>query len=166
MEQKSIFQAREILDMAVQIERQGVAFYQACRQSAVGEKAEDVFRFMIGQEKAHMDVFSSMKAGLQAALLPEEYPGERQSYLKSFVKNEVFYAPQQAARKAAQMEDLDKAVDFAVDLEKRSIRFYSGLKSMVRRSERAKIDEVIAQEHGHIRRLRELRQNPEKNEGQ
>jgi rubrerythrin len=49
-----------------------------------------------------------------------------------------------------------------VDFENRSIRFYSGLKKAVPSSDQKQIDEIIAQEHEHIRRLEALRDEKEK----
>jgi len=45
----------------------------------------------------------------------------------------------------------------AVELERSSIAFYSGVKQIVRESEKGVIDDVITEEHRHIRRLLELK---------
>ena len=158
----SMFRAAEVMDMAVQIERQGVDFYKACLQSAADKRVKEVFKFLIDEEKRHIEIFSTMKEDMQQEPLPEEYPGEIRSYMEGFVKNEVFYPPKDAVQKASQMENPNRTVDFAVEFEKRSILFYSGLKQLVRRSEGARIDDVIAQEHGHIRRLLGLRRSFER----
>jgi rubrerythrin len=159
--EQSMFRAQEIMDMAIQIEHQGVAFYKGCLQSAPSDEIKDIFNFLIDQENRHIEIFSNMKDNVLDESLPEEYPGETKSYIDSFVKNEVFYRPEDASQKASQTQDPYQTINFAIDFEKRSILFYSGMKQVVRRSESTKIEEVIAQEHDHIRRLLGLRRNLE-----
>jgi rubrerythrin len=155
----SMFRAGEIMDIAVRIENQGVVFYTACLQSAGNAEVRDVFNFLIDKENEHIEVFRRMKTEVEDEPLPEDYPGETKSYMDSFVKNEVFHRPEDAPQNGSHMDDPYKTIDFAIDFEKRSILFYSGMKQLVRRSESQKINDVIAQEHGHIRRLLELRRN-------
>lgn len=155
--QMPLFRAGEIMDMAIRIEHHGITFYQACLQSAIASEIEDVFNLLIDQEHNHVRIFTEMKKGVANDDLPEDYPGEMQNYINSFVKKEVFDSPAEASRKAAQLKSPLAAVDFAIDFEKRSIRFYSEIKPRVRRSESEKLDQVIAEEHGHIRMLDDLR---------
>jgi rubrerythrin len=156
--QQSIFRAGEILDMAIQVEHHGISFYQACLQSPMGPKIKHVFDHLIEQEHNHIRIFRAMKKEVANEELPEDYPGEMQSYIDAFVDKQVFKSPTEAARKAASLNSATEAVDLAVDFEERSIRFYSAIQPHVRRSEREKLDNVIAEEHSHIRNLNELRQ--------
>lgn len=155
--QQPLFRVAEILDMAIQIEHHGIAFYRACLKSPVAAPLKDVFRYLIDQEHNHVQVFRTMKQEVADDALPEDYPGEMQNYIRSFVKKEVFYGPEAASQKASGLEHPLEAVDLAIDFEERSIRFYSEVKPRVRRSESDQLDKVIAEEHGHIRDLDELR---------
>lgn len=68
-----MFRAGEIIDMAIQIEHQGLAFYDACVASPIGDKVEDVFDFLIGEKTKHIAICSSMKDKIKEDSLPEEY---------------------------------------------------------------------------------------------
>ncbi len=148
-----IFRAGEILDMAIQIERQGIRFYEACASSRLQQDVLEVFRRLIEQERLHVDIFSRMKAGLVDYSLPETYTGEMRNYVDSFVRDQVFYQPAEAFRQASDIEDPLKAIEFSIGFEKRSILFYSAIKQVIRHSETKVVDDVITQEHGHIRWL-------------
>jgi rubrerythrin len=153
----TVFRAGEILDMAIQIERHGIRFYEACASSRLQQDVLEVFRHLIEQERLHVEIFSRMKLGLDDYSLPETYTGEMRNYVDSFVRDQVFYEPTETFRKGLDIEDPFKAIEFGIGFEHRSILFYSAIKEVIRHSETKVVDDVIAQEHGHIRRLLALR---------
>ncbi|MFW5853998.1 MAG: hypothetical protein ACOCW9_01620, partial [Thermodesulfobacteriota bacterium] len=87
----------------------------------------------------------------------ESYAGETESYMQSFVKDEVFQSPNEAAEKAAGITDASEAIGYGLKIENRSIDFYQHIKGVVPTSEREAIDGVIFQEKEHKRRLESLR---------
>lgn len=156
MAEPLLFRAGEILDMAVGIERKGMEFYKACSQALVDQRVKEIFEILIEQEQKHIETFTRMKEGLEDYPLPESYPGEMRRYLDSFVKDQVFQEPDEAASQAAGIDDPQEAIDLAVGFERSSILFYSGMKQVVRSSEREKLEEIITEEHRHIRMLLNL----------
>jgi rubrerythrin len=152
-----VFRAGEILDMAIQIERQGISFYEACASSELHPDVLEVFRHLIEQERLHVSIFSRMKEGLDDYSLPETYSGEMHSYVDSFVQDQVFYRPAEAFQKASDVKDPFKAIEFGIGFEQRSILFYSAIKEVIRHSDTKVVEDVIAQEHSHIRWLLALR---------
>lgn len=144
--------------MAIHLERRGLAFYQAAADASEKADVSEVFQFMIVQELRHVEIFSNMKNRLDDDYqLPESYPGENRSYLNSFLEDQVFSSPEQAADKARGILDPRQAVDVAIQFEKESILFYSGIKQMVRSSEHDEIERVISEEHRHVRLLLQFR---------
>lgn len=152
-----LFQAAEVLDMAIEIERQGLAFYRGCAAARASEAVAPVFEYAAEQERNHIEQFARMKRDLAEYTVPESYPGETLNYLRGFLANRLFTSVDDASCSAEAIEDEIQAVDMAVELERSAIAFYSGVKQIVRESERDVIDEIIAEEHRHIRRLLELR---------
>jgi rubrerythrin len=159
--QQPLFRASEILDMAVRVEHQGADFYKKCAQASTDSRVRNLFEFLIDQEFKHAQVFAGMKQGLEDYELPESYPGETRSYLDSFVQDRIFPGSEQDLDQGRAVSDPLKAVSLALEFEKRSILFYSGMKQVVRPSEHDTIDGVIGQEHGHILRLLDLRRTLE-----
>jgi len=155
-----IFRAGEVLDMAIEVEQDGIMFYEAFRQRSQDPRATDVFDYLIDQERKHMATFSQIKSELAEDYpLPESYPGEMRRYMDCFVKDRIFQDPGKAAEQEETLSDPFRAIETALDFEQRSIVFYSKIKSIVRPSEGGAIDRVIAQEHTHIEKLLDLREN-------
>lgn len=153
----AIFRASEILGMAVQIERQGIAFYGACMDWIDSSELKDTFAYLIKQEQAHLDVFSDMKKNSGDFKLPESYPGENQRHMAAFVRDRVFSAPDKAVEAARSLGNVLEAVDLAVGFEEKSIAFYNFAKNRVRASDKASIERIVREEQRHIDRLNDLR---------
>lgn len=154
--EKPLFQAAEVLDMAIEIERQGLAFYTGCAAARASESVADVFEFAAEQERRHIETFSRMKRDLDEYTVPESYPGETLSYLRGFLRQRLFTSVDDASCSAEAIEDEIEAIETAVELERSTIAFYSGVKQIVRESEQDVIEKIIAEGHKHIRRLLEL----------
>ncbi|MDZ7700467.1 MAG: ferritin family protein [Deltaproteobacteria bacterium] len=158
MPRHPVFRATELMDMAIRIEEHGQAFYEACLSATALSELREVFQYLLSQEIEHARVFSRMKSAMdQDIAFPESYPGEHRNYLDAFVKKEVFDDPETAARQVEAVEDADQAIEWALSLEKQSILFYSGIKSLMKQFEADNVDRIIAQEHDHVRRLQTLR---------
>ncbi len=153
----STLHASDILDMAIQIERQGIQFYEACAASKFQPEVLYVFGNLIVQEHSHIGVFSQMKIELEDFSVPETYPGEMRNYMDSFGGDHVFYGLTEAVQQSGDIEDPLKAIEFGIGFEQRSVLFYIALREVIRNSTTKLVDDVIAQENGHIRWLLALR---------
>lgn len=153
---KPLFRVDEILDMAIQIEHQGLAFYQACKKEDLGPDIEAVLDYLIEQEQRHVRVFTRMKEGHESNPVPESYTGEMDRYVEAFVKDKVFHRPGRAVEEAKQISGPLQAVDWGVSFERRSIEFYRSMKGIVRATEQKRIDAIITEEQNHIRRLSQV----------
>jgi rubrerythrin len=149
----SIFRAGEILDMAIRIERQGIAFYSVCREVVDAPDLAETFASLIDQEHDHIEIFRQMKAGSDDERLPESFSGEYHRNTDAFVRDRVFTDPGAAADEVRRLGDARSAVDWAIAFEEKSIGFYEWIKDRVRPSESEAIDRIIAQERQHIARL-------------
>ena len=74
MQSVPMFRASEILQMAIEIERSGWAFYEACVGAARDERVGEVFQFMTGEEKRHIEISKALEEPLVHYELPETYP--------------------------------------------------------------------------------------------
>ncbi len=158
MPQHPVFRAVELMEMAIRIEDHGRAFYEACLSSTADIELKEVFRFLLEQEVAHARLFSRMKKGLDAdETIPESYSGELRNYLEAFVEREVFDAPETVSKRLLNIQNPVEAIDAALEFEKKSILFYSGIRTLVRLSEVGQVDRVMAEEHQHVRRLQAFR---------
>jgi rubrerythrin len=157
LEEQSIFTGADALDMAIQIERRGIDFYHKAATASNDDNVREVFDLLRGEEEKHAHIFREMKERYEDFNIPESYPGETSSYLDSFTKGEVFSEDSGPSEIGEKIGNPIQAVEFAMGIERNSILFYSGLKRVIRKSERDVIEEVITEEHGHIRKLTDLK---------
>ncbi len=142
------FNASEILDMAIQIEKNGYAFYKKAAQDVKETEIKSFLEELAEMEQKHEEFFSKMKSALTAkesaevAFDPYE---ETAAYLQALADTRVFY------EKSIDTSSAEEVLKEAIVAEKESIVFYLGMKDMVpKESGQDKLDEVIREEMKHI----------------
>ena len=142
------FNAKEIFEMAEQIERNGYQFY---RKAANATKDETIKKFLLGladMEVAHEKTFIGMKDQLTAKEKEEvvfDPYEETAAYIQALVDTRVFY------EREIDMSSVEEVLKEAISAEKESIVFYIGMKDMVPQDQgKQKIDDIIREEMGHI----------------
>ncbi len=151
------FNAEEVFEMAVQIEKNGAAFYRkaASLQEDAANKAflETIARM----EDRHQAGFEDMKKTLsdmekaQTVFDPQE---ELVLYLKAMADAHGGEGNPDAAAQLTADDTMAEIIETAIGLEKESILFYVGLKDIVPpKLGRDKIDDIIAEEKMHIAQL-------------
>lgn len=153
----SIFSGSEIVELGIQIEENGRDFYNALVKKSKHEKAKDVFKFLALEEEKHISVFRGILDSVGRYEPPEAYPGEYFAYMNALAGDYVFTKKKTgevAAKKAASDA---QAVDAGIGFEKDSILFYEGMKKVVSEYDQGVVEEMIAQEQGHLRKLSDLR---------
>src|SRR3972149_9321311 len=88
-----LFTGREMLETAIEIERNGFSFYTELARAG---KASFTFEHLAGQEKRHESLFQGMLDSLGQAPAPESYTGELALYIKTLASGRVFKSPQEA----------------------------------------------------------------------
>jgi len=151
------FSGSELLEIAMGIERNGMAFYQALADKTGKKDVKDIYTYLVGEEKKHLDTFQGMSGSLEQAKLPETYGDEYMLYLKSLVDSVVFSNVTEAQQKAGKLSNEIEALDTGIQAEKDSILFYTELQSLVRERDREVILSVLDEEKNHLRQLSELK---------
>ena len=152
-----VFNADEIFNIAVQIEKNGAGFYKKAASSAKNAAIKDKLLNLADMEIDHEATFEGMRKQLKGedkgatAYDPDE---ETQLYLNAFAKGHVFNIDANPAEELTGNETPQEILKKAIGLEKDSVIFYLGIKDMVPANlGKDKIDGIIAQEMGHIRLL-------------
>ena len=150
------FNADEILQMAEQIERNGIRFYSLAAERL--KQSRDIFTQLARQEENHLAVFTRMRNGLSASEREATSydPGQENSlYLQAMADRAVFKLDQDPQELLPSSVTLAGVIDIAIGKEKDSIVFYVGMKKLV--SEKLggeKINSIISEEFRHIAVLR------------
>ncbi len=154
------FTGKEILDMAVRIEENGLKFYTDAAKASTSSAIKELFSVLAEEEGHHIKAFLDLKralAGGSATEAFEPYGEEATLYLKSLADTEVFTAPEEGGKLAAQMHDEIEVVEVAMGMEKDSLLFYYEMQKMIRERDKGVLASLIDQEKDHLRKLTELR---------
>jgi rubrerythrin len=146
---------REILEIAVQMETDGIKFYAKAADNAQDEKSKKLLTSLSEWEARHHEKFSQMKddviANSEAIVSPD---GEASLYLEAFVKGAIFDVNSNPLEFITSDTKTSDIIKIAISLEKDAICCYSGIKMMVAdQASKDKVDEVIKEEMEHIKIL-------------
>lgn len=150
------FTGKEVLEMAVKIEENGLKYYTDAAKASRNEKLKEVFKVLANEECDHIRVFSELKKSLSDKDYREgfdAYAEEAALYLCAIADTEVFTNPDKGRDLAQQVKDEKDAVKIALDMEKDSLLFYYEILKMVRDRDRAVVENLIEQEKNHIKKL-------------
>ena len=152
------FNARELLEIAVQIEVNGSAYYARMAELAQSPKVKEVFTQLAKAERQHIIDFQAIRdrLGDEEFEIPQEYQSpEITMYLNAFSDGRIF--PNWGAAEEVVKEitsDLE-ALGHAVNFEKDSIIFFHEIYDILPpdHPDRQAVGELIRQEKVHISRL-------------
>ncbi len=153
----------DLLELACQVESNGMEFYRRSAELASDPKAEQFLRQLAVMEEDHLQVFTAMKdnwlARQDGQADGDQTPGDEsvRDYLQMLATDRLFDPAGGPAKTWTGAERLTDVIAKAVEMESDSILFYVGLKEYVSDADqRAKIDDIIHQEMGHVTSLKNL----------
>lgn len=155
----NIFAGSEIVEIGIQIEKNGRDFYNTLTEKAKNTKAKEIFKYLAGEEEKHIKVFQKILEGVEKYEPVESYPGEYFFYMNALASEYVFTQKDKGKEIAKDIKADREAVDLGIGFEKDSIIFYEGMKKVVPEYDLKVVDELIAQEQNHLRQLSELKKN-------
>ena len=148
-----VFNADEIFEMAIQIEKNGERFYRESARKVPDPEAKDLLTALADMEVDHRRIFEGMRSALTEAdrkAMTFDPGNEAGLYLASLANTKVFF------EKDVDTSHLDGIFKSALAAEKDSIAFYLGMKDVVPASAGGeKIKGIIREEMRHIRLLGE-----------
>jgi rubrerythrin len=145
------FNADDVFEMAVQIERNGAVFYRKAAADIGDPDAKNFLTDLAAMEDSHEKTFSTMKKKLtenEKTSTVFDPSGEAASYLKALADTRVFF------EKEIDTESLQAILKAAILAEKDSIVFYLGMKDLVPDDlGQSRLDDIIKEEMSHINLL-------------
>ncbi len=145
------FNAKDVFETALQLERNGAAFYKSASQKTADTEAKQLLLELSNMEEGHEKAFSKMMAELtEKEKTPTVFDpkGEAAAYLRALADTRVFF------EKKMDPSTLKEIYTAAIGAEKDSIVFYLGMRDLVPEAQgKARIDAIIKEEMGHIEAL-------------
>jgi rubrerythrin len=150
------FKSNELYRIAMQMERNGLAFYTEVARMSDNEQTRAVYEYLATSEKRHLRTFKKM-LGRKELSAPQSYKGEFRKYLKVLLSDRVFPSSAVARSRAAKSGPA-AAIRAGINAEKDSILFYTELLDMVPAADRTDLDKILSEEKRHLRRLAEYKE--------
>jgi len=152
-----VFEASDIVEIAVRIEENGANFYKFAEQVAKQEEAKKLFAHLAIEEIAHKKIFEGIFAKMEKYSPPESYEGEYSSYLRDYVDSNIIFTKEAMDKELSKVKDTITALDFAIRRELDSILYYHEIKRFVPVAQHATLDQIIDEERKHFSKLSEVK---------
>ncbi|MGD2173856.1 MAG: ferritin family protein [Candidatus Brocadiaceae bacterium] len=149
-----LYNAGEVFEMALEIERNGERFYRQAAGAADDPEIARALDALAEMESDHAELFARLKGELPAdasPAIPYDPDGDVARYLRAAADNHVFNVyrdePQHLSEKRAAEDILGAALQF----EKDTVVFFLGIREMVPPElGRSEVDQLIKEEMAHI----------------
>lgn len=148
------FNATEILEMAVKIERNGAKFYRQAAKGLEDSGTVGVLNDLAEMEDEHEKIFARFQQELASQKnAPTVFDPEDQTaaYLGAMADGRVFDVRSDPSEKLTGDDSAEDILKMAIGLEKDSIVFYVGMRDLVPKNlGKDQINDIIQEEMGHI----------------
>jgi rubrerythrin len=146
-----MFTIREIIDMAIQLEKNAETFYRAAVNKMSTPSLEPVLICLANEERDHGQWFKKLKKVAEEAEAGGQRGEIHSEALRSLVGDQKFSL---AEVDLSNIESVKELIELAIEHEKDTIIFYQMLQSFIEDPETLKdLDEIITEEEQHIKLL-------------
>ncbi len=152
------FSVREVLEIAIRIERNGIAFYTDACNTSKSERLQKLFSFLLEEEEKHAQCFEDMENELHDEVVPtilDPYSEEEAAYLKAMADARIFSNSDDPGRRAKSPQTENGLLKAAIQMEKDSILFYYEMQKAVREKDKASVESLIDEEKKHLLKLQD-----------
>lgn len=157
------FSGSEVIEVAVQIERNGLSFYRSVAALMEQEDIKQLFNHLADEEEAHIKSFESLLEAFREYKpdIPDEE--EYYEYIRMLAGMNVFTKKEDIDDVVGHIKNKKDALEVAIKFEKDTIVFFAEIKGLVKESQRDAVEELMREERGHLRKLfRKLKDDGDK----
>lgn len=150
---EKVFAASEIVELGIEIEKNGRDFYNTLAGKSRDEEAGKLFRMLARQETKHIVAFKRILAQEGSGAGLDSVSGEYSGYLNALIREEIFTTRGKGRQIASCVKSQKEAIALAIGFEKDSIIFYEAMKQVLSEAAKRITDELIVQEQRHLEKL-------------
>ena len=147
----------ELINIAVGIEKQGLAFYDTMVRSTENTETQEIFRDLVDMERNHIKMFEDMLSEAEDYQSGLVFPQEYEAHIKALVDNAVFTDELATSEMASKVNNDTEAIELGIRAEKDSILFYYIMKESMHQRAQTTINKIISEEKSHLKQLAELK---------
>jgi len=156
------FNADEVFEMAEQIERNAEKFYRQASGHAAGKNIKKTLLSLADMEHKHIETFQEMRkelSGREKGSTVFDPDNEATMYLQSMADMRSYEGRISPTQQLTGNESTEQILNIAINSEKESVVFYSGIRNSVSaKAGKDKVEKIIAEELNHLRVLLDERQ--------
>ena len=152
-----MFSGSELVQVAINIERNGIAFYNTLAERAQDAQTRETFQGLARMEEEHEKTFQAMLESVGKYEPFEAYAEEHALYLRALANSAIFSDAGMAAEMARDTTGPAEVLQLGVSAEKDSILFYTEMRRVVKEPESTAIERIIKEEKSHLWQLLEMR---------
>jgi rubrerythrin len=156
------YSVNEIIEMAVQIERNGYAFYdEAAKRKDLDDDSRKLITWLRDAELDHEKTFLRLRDEVDNMVLELSTDWDMvAAYLKTIVESRIFNSEDSAIRKAAEAKDLMGVIDNAITFEKDTLLYFHAISDGIS-NDKAKtaLRRIINEEVSHILKLNDFKKS-------
>lgn len=153
-----IFAGSEIVEIGIQIEKNGRDFYSTLAMNSNNPKVKEICKYLAEEEDKHIAAFQKIFDSVEKYEPASAYPGEYFAYMNALASGYVFTQKEKGKIIAESIKSDKEALKRAIGFEKDSIVFYEGMKRVVPEYDQNILKELIAQEESHLAQLTLVRE--------
>lgn len=150
------FSSNELINLAIDIEKRGIVFYDVMARSTDNAAAREVFHGLMEMEREHIHVFENILVNNGGDPVFKN-DAEYSAYLKSLIDNAVFNEESVISEMATQINSDVTALELGISMEKDSILFYYEMRERLTGPSRVTVDRIIKEEKEHLNQLAGLK---------
>ena len=147
------FSGSEIIEVAIQIERNGFTFYQSLAESLDQKDLKELFAHLAAEEEKHIKSFQTLSESFQEYKPNTSDEEEYYAYIKSLSDRNVFTRKEGIDEIVKKIKGKEDALNMAMGFEKDSIIFFIEVQELVKKSDKIAIDALVRQEREHLKKL-------------
>lgn len=149
----AVYSINEIIEMAVQIERNGYAFYnEASKRKDLDDKSCEFISWLRDQELEHEKSFLALRDDAELKSLELSQDWELVAlYLKTIVEGRIFNSEDSAIRRAIEAKNLAEIIDYAISFEKDTLLYFQTISNNISYPKAIDVlHKIINEEISHI----------------
>jgi len=147
-----LFSVNEIIDLAIQIERNGEKLLQAAQKEVSDPELVSMLQWMENEERQHVKWFSGLQPVLKESTDMSHLEAMGKDLLKEMLGDQSFSL---GDTDFSILENIEGLISTMMEFEKDTVLFYQLIRSAVTDADTlALLDRIISEENGHANRLK------------
>jgi len=152
------FSADEVIELAVQIEKNGYTFYaNALKRKDLSDKSRNLLELLRAEEVNHEATFKALRSGDLSSLGDIVNWQDVSAYLKTIAGTHIFNKADAAIKLATEAKNEHEILENAVQFEKDTLLFFHSIyRDTPDEDTRQILNRIINEEVSHVTRLIEM----------